>query len=122
MTPDAADIWREEAISKSEAPLVAAVIEICQSIGFGRVMQIASTEWRRRDPRGALVVTCCASEERLFKSAPDLRDALKEAEWCMNYLGDALNGLDLASDDPELERITKAFKKVRATLRKAGRK
>ena len=29
----------------------------------------------------------------------------------MNYLGDALNGLDLASDDPELERITKAFKK-----------
>lgn len=39
----------------------AAIIAICERIGFGRVMQIAAEEWQRRDSIGALTVGPCAT-------------------------------------------------------------
>lgn len=36
-----------------------AVLPLCEKIGFGRVMQIASEEWKRRDPVGALTIGPC---------------------------------------------------------------
>lgn len=32
------------------------VLAICQALGFGRVMQFVSDEWKKRDPKGALGV------------------------------------------------------------------
>ncbi len=53
------------------------LIGYCDSLGYGRVMQIAETEWRKMNPRGALVVVCCAAEEKIYRAAPDLLEALK---------------------------------------------
>jgi hypothetical protein len=36
-----------------------AVIALCEREGFGRVMQIAADEWKRRDPVGALTIGPC---------------------------------------------------------------
>ena len=54
-----------------------AVIELCELIGYGRVMQIAEEKWRKKDPVGALIVVCCAAEEKTYRAAPDLLKALK---------------------------------------------
>lgn len=61
----------------SGVAVIDAVVSLCRGFGYGRVMQIAETAWRRKDPRGALVVVCCAAEESLYRAAPELLEALK---------------------------------------------
>ncbi len=55
----------------------------------------------------------------LKASHAELVEALRVAEWAMNYLGDQLNDIDAAFDDPELNRVSNAFTKVTEALKKA---
>lgn len=42
-----------------EAPYKAALLQICEQIGYGRVMQLSSQMWQEKDPIGSFVVGTC---------------------------------------------------------------
>ena len=60
------------------------VVRICEQIGYGRVMQIASEAWRGKNPKGAISMgecfgtiehaakrgTCAYCEQKLKRGAP----------------------------------------------------
>lgn len=56
---------------------VNAIVTLCELFGYGRVMQVASETWERRDPIGAFIVVCCAASRSLYSAAPELLEALK---------------------------------------------
>jgi hypothetical protein len=56
------------AVDAAQAGDIAAVLAACERIGYGRVMQVASDAWRKKDPVGALLVGEAAGRP-LFQTA-----------------------------------------------------
>lgn len=54
----------------------------------------------------------------LIAAAPDLLDALRDAERLLNHMGDILNGMDCVEESDE-EMATPIFAKVEAAIAKA---
>ncbi len=73
------------------------IIRICEQIGYGRVMQIASTAWVMVDPLGALTVGPATAQVN------DLEDRLevaeRKAELADEVLGDD-DHLHVAEESP----------------------
>jgi hypothetical protein len=46
-------------IDAYEAPFKSALQSICETIGYGRVMQLSSQMWQEKDPVGSFVVGTC---------------------------------------------------------------
>ena len=57
MSGNKSDQWTPSAIEMMRASIEEnRVGALCEDIGYGRVMQITSELWRRKDPLGALTV------------------------------------------------------------------
>ena len=67
----------------------AAILAACAAIGYGRVMQMASQAWCRRDPLGALTVgPCVGTVVEKHSEAFSLQCAVAHGEMAVYYLTD----------------------------------
>lgn len=71
------------------------VVDYCESIGYGRVMQIASEAWKEKCKMGAMVVGPCAG-----LTEPCGCEEPSKCDWCCGSMW-----------------LTKKVKKVKDTIR-----
>jgi hypothetical protein len=60
-----------------EAPMKEMLLQICEQIGYGRVLQIVSQAWVAKDPIGAKLVGTCKG-----LTVPCDCDDKPHCEWC----------------------------------------
>lgn len=53
------------------------VVGLCEAMGYGAVMQVASEVWQAKDPKGGFVVGPCAAF-----TEPCGCESPKDCEWC----------------------------------------
>lgn len=97
---------------------------ICEQIGYGRVMQIASELWQKKDPTGALTIGPCTGlkkSDAFMFDRTDLENirartgisdvSVNDVNWLIGIIDQLTNGVEELS--PKFDEIKRTLTKIR---------